>query len=66
MEEVGQEKYFELLKAWKGDIEKSYLEQHPHLFFSPIKHGVFNECKEKVYKIIFLNFFKNHLDIVNI
>ena len=66
MEEVDQEKYFELLKAWKGDVEKHYLEEHPHLCFSPIKHGVFNECKEKMYKIIFFYFYKNHLDIVNI
>ena len=38
LEEVDQEKYFELLKAWKVDVEKSYLEEHPHLRFSPIRH----------------------------
>ena len=38
LEEVDQEKYFELLKAWKVDVEKSYLEEHPHLPFSPIRH----------------------------
>ena len=38
LEEVDQEKYFEHLKAWKVDVEKRYLEEHPHLRFSPIKH----------------------------
>ena len=38
LEEVDQEKCFELLKAWKVDVEKSYLEEHPHLRFSPIRH----------------------------
>ena len=38
LEEVDQEKYFELLKAWKVDVEESYLEEHPYLRFSPIRH----------------------------
>ena len=38
LEEFDQEKYFELLKAWKADVEKSYLDKNPHLDFSPVRH----------------------------
>ena len=30
LEEADQEKYFELLKAWKVDVEKRYLDENPH------------------------------------
>ena len=38
LEEVGQEKYFELLRTWKQDFEKSYLDENPHLRFLPVRH----------------------------
>ena len=38
LEEVDQEKYFELLRTWKQDSEKSYLDENPHLRFSPVRH----------------------------
>ena len=37
LEELDQEKYFELLKAWK-DEEESYLNENPHLRFEPKRH----------------------------
>ena len=37
LEEFDQEKYFELLKAWKADVEKSYLDENPYLRFSPVR-----------------------------
>ena len=46
--EVDQEKYFELLKTWKIEVEKTYLEEHPHLCFSPVQHenSVWNPRKK--------------------
>ena len=38
LEEVNQEKYFELLKAWKADLEKSYSDENPYLRFSSVRH----------------------------
>ena len=38
LEEFDQEKYFELLKAWKTDVQKSYLDENPLLHFSPLRH----------------------------
>ena len=48
LEEVDQEKYFELLKTWKIEVEKTYLEEHPHLCFSPVQHenSVWNPRKK--------------------
>ena len=36
--EVDQEIYFELLKTWKIEVEKTYLQEHPYLRFSPVRH----------------------------
>ena len=36
--EEDQEMYFELLKTWKIDFEDSYLNEHPHLCFDPVRH----------------------------
>ena len=74
LEEFDQEKYFELLKAWKADIEKSYLNENPHLRFSPVRHEKFLIIKKRPFIIFFFFFFffvfydflKNHLDIVSI
>ena len=38
LEEVEQEKYFELLRTWKQGSEKSYLDENRHLRFSPVRH----------------------------
>ena len=38
LEEFDREKYFELLKAWKADVEESYLNEHPYLRFAPVRH----------------------------
>ena len=38
LEEVDQEKYFELLRTWKQGSEKSYLDENRHLRFSPVRH----------------------------
>ena len=38
LEEVDQEKYFELLRTWKVDFEKTYLVEYPYLRFSPARH----------------------------
>ena len=38
LEEVDQEKYFELLRTWKQDFGKSYLDENPHLRFLPVRH----------------------------
>ena len=38
LEEFDQEEYCELLKVWKADVEKSYLDKNPHLDFSPVRH----------------------------
>ena len=40
LEEVEQEKYFELLRTWKVDFEKTYFEEYPHLRFSPVRHEI--------------------------
>ena len=37
-EEFDREKYFELLKAWKTDVEESYLNEHPNFCFVQIRH----------------------------
>ena len=66
LEEIDQEDFFELLKAWKVDVEKSYLDEHPYLRFSPVRHQKCLMSARRVYKIIFFYFFKNHLDIVHI
>ena len=65
LEEFDQEKYFELLKAWKYE-EESYLNEHPHLRFEPKRH---EKClMSALFFIINSCFFfvKNHLDIVSI
>ena len=44
-----KEKYFELMKHWKNDFEKKYIERYPHLCLEPIRH-------KKIYRhqIVFL------------
>ena len=34
--EVDQEKYFKLLKTWKIEVEKTFLQEHPYLRFLPV------------------------------
>ena len=38
LEEVDQEKYFELLRDWKDNFEKTYLEEYAYLSFSSVRH----------------------------
>ena len=47
LEEFDQEKYFELLKAWKIAVEESYLNEHPYLRFGPIKHKKYLMNKQR-------------------
>ena len=72
LEEVDQEKYFELLRTWKDDFEKTYLEEYPHLRFLSVRHEkTLWDTRRKIKGLrvqdkilnIFLN---NHLDIVSI
>ena len=51
LEEFDQEKYFELLKAWKADVEKSYLDKNLHLRFSPVRHKKCLMSKQRHIKI---------------
>ena len=48
LEEVDQEKYFELLRTWKQDFEKIYLNNNPHLRFSPVRHQEFVMSKRRL------------------
>ena len=36
-----EEKYFELMKQWKNEFEKDYLDQYPHLRLDPVRHKNF-------------------------
>ena len=38
LEEFDAEKYFELLKKWKIQNEKKFLEENPYLTISPRRH----------------------------
>ena len=38
LEEVDQEKCFELFRTWKQDFGKSYLDENPHLRFLSVRH----------------------------
>ena len=38
LKELDNKKYFELLKTWKQDVEETYLDENPHLRFSPVRH----------------------------
>ena len=38
LEEFDRGMYFELLKAWKADVEESYLNEHPYLRFAPVRN----------------------------
>ena len=54
LEELDQEKYFELLKAWKADVEKSYLDENPNLDFLPVRQekclmSKRRPCKDRVF-----------------
>ena len=40
-EEFDSEKYFQFLKDLKIKSEESYLNEHPHLLFSPRRHKIF-------------------------
>ena len=40
LEEFDSEKYFQLLKDRKIKSEESYLNEHPHLLFSPRRHKI--------------------------
>ena len=38
LEKLYKKKYFELLKTWKQDVEKTYLDENPYLRFAAIRH----------------------------
>ena len=38
LEEFGREKHFGLLKAWKADVEESYLNEYSYLRFASVRH----------------------------
>ena len=38
LNEFDSEKYFELLAAWKKEVEASYLKDFPYLHFGPQRH----------------------------
>ena len=59
LEELDQGKYFELLKAWKADVEKSYLDKNPYLRFSPVRLEKCLMSKQRPC-IRCYHFFKNH------
>ena len=69
LEEFNQEKYFELLKAWKTDVEKSYLDENWLLHFSPVRHEKCLMSKRRPcirFFLYFMIYLRIILDIVNI
>ena len=38
LEKLDNEKYFELLKTWKQNVEKTYLDENPYLRFAAVRH----------------------------
>ena len=63
LEKLDNEKYFELLKTRKQDVEKTYLDENPHLRFAAVRHekclmSKRRSCIRGYFFLVFVSSFK--------